>query len=237
MDYKVAILIPSTSRGRPWKTFKDTYLYNIFLKSFLTTYNQQYKYTIFLVVDDDDVIYSNPTEKKALTQFINVMKNIDIQFISSNGISPGYVTHMWNRAFKTAYDLGFDYFFQCGDDIQFLQPNWVKESIYALRINNNIGLTGPIDHVRWCSGKHSRPGGERFIQTQSFVSRKHMEFFGFYFPPEIKNWYCDDWMTHVYYPKYFYFTRCFVINAGGAPRYKVIGSLDSNCPIKKNVLN
>ena len=60
-----------------------------------------------------------------------------------------------------------------------------------------------------------------------------MEFFGFYFPPEIKNWYCDDWMTHVYYPKYFYFTRCFVINAGGAPRYKVIGSLDSNCPIKK----
>ena len=37
----------------------------------------------------------------------------------------------------------FDYFFQCGDDIQFLQPSWVKQSIYALRINNNVGLTGP----------------------------------------------------------------------------------------------
>ena len=64
MDYKVAILIPSTSRNRPWKTFKDTYFYNIFLKSFLTTYDKQYKYTIFLVVDDDDIVYSNTTEKK-----------------------------------------------------------------------------------------------------------------------------------------------------------------------------
>lgn len=233
MDYKVAILIPSTSKQRPWKTFKDTYFYNIFLKSFLTTYDKQYKYTIFLVVDDDDIVYSNPTEKKELLRFIDIMQNVDIQFISSNGIQPGYVTHMWNKAFKTAYDLGFDYFFQCGDDIKFLQPNWVKQSIYALRINNNIGLTGPIDHVRWCSGNHSRPGGSRFIQTQSFVSRKHMEFFGFYFPPEIKNWYCDDWMTHVYYPGHFYFIRCFAINAGGTPRYNVVGSLDNNCPIKK----
>ena len=74
------------------------------------------------------------------------MQNVDIQFISSNGIQPGYVTHMWNKAFKL-HMTSFDYFFQCGDDIQFLQPSWVKQSIYALRINNNVGLTGPIDHT------------------------------------------------------------------------------------------
>ena len=27
---------------------------------------------------------------------------------------------------------------------------------------------------------------KKFLMTQSFVSRKHMEYFGFYFPPEIK---------------------------------------------------
>ena len=27
-----------------------------------------------------------------------------------------------------------------------------------------------------------------------------MEIFGFYYPPEIINWYCDDWITEVYKP-------------------------------------
>ena len=94
-------------------------------------------------------------------------------------------------------------------------------------------MTGPLDYDRWHSGPNSRPGGFRFIQTQSFVSRKHMEIFGFYFPPEIKNWYCDDWMTNVYSPKYFYMIHCFVKNAGGTPRYEVIGSLNHNDPIRK----
>ena len=40
--------------------------------------------------------------------------------------------------------------------------------------------------------------------TQSFVSRKHMEIFSVYFPPEIVNWCCDDWINFVYYPKYIY---------------------------------
>ena len=34
------------------------------------------------------------------------MKNIVIQFISTNGIPKGWVTYMWNRAFKCAYDDG-----------------------------------------------------------------------------------------------------------------------------------
>ena len=61
------------------------------------------------------------------------------------------------------------------------------------------------------------------ILTQSFVSRRHMEIFGFFFPEEIINWCCDDWINEVYiglnmfYPLYSHLC----INVGGNPRYEI----------------
>ena len=98
--------------------------------------------------------------------------------------------------------------------------------IKMLEKHKGVGLTGPLDYGRIKHGsKESLPGGSRFIQTQSFVSRKHMEIFGFYFPEEIKNWFCDDWMTKVYYPTYFYQIDHYVSNVGGDPRYEIIGEI------------
>jgi len=56
---KIGIMIPTTSRGRNWKNIKETHLYNIFLKSFLTTYDKEHTYTIYLATDDDDIVMSN----------------------------------------------------------------------------------------------------------------------------------------------------------------------------------
>ena len=226
MTYKIGILVPSTTHMRDWKSMEETSLYSVFLKTFLTTYCKQHKYTIYLTIDDDDRIYSNPNEKIKLIRFIKIMTNVELQFVSTKDIPKGWVTHMWNRAFKQAYDDNCDYFFQSGDDIQFLNNNWISNSIEKLQENNDIGLTGPLDLGRIKNGSiHSQPGGSRFIQTQSFVSRKHMELFGYYFPPEIKNWFCDDWITKIYYPKYFYQIDNFIVNIGGTPRYKVIGEI------------
>uniref|UniRef100_A0A6C0C2U0 Glycosyltransferase n=1 Tax=viral metagenome TaxID=1070528 RepID=A0A6C0C2U0_9ZZZZ len=226
MTFKIGVLIPSTSHMREWKQMEETSLYNIFLKTFLTTYCKKYFYTLYLTIDDDDRIFSNPNEKIKLIRFIKIMKNVELKFISTKNIPKGWVTHMWNRAFKEAYDDNCDYFFQSGDDIQFLNNDWVSNSIKLLQENNDIGLTGPLDLGRIKGGNiQSQPGGSRFIQTQSFVSRKHMDIFGYYFPPEIKNWFCDDWITKVYYPKYFYQTDNYIINIGGTPRYKVIGEI------------
>ena len=230
---KIGVLIPSTSRGRNWKSIKESYLYNCLLKSLLLTRESGYKYHVYVVIDDADPIYSNPNEKKELYRFTNVFQQLELIFLSSNGIPKGWVTHMWNRAFQKAYDDGCEYFFQCGDDIVFQEHGWTKNSIDKLNHKHNIGLTGPLDIDRWNTGAHCRPGGPRFIQTQSFVSRRHMEIFGFYFPPQIKNWYCDDWMTQVYYPELFYQIPNFVKNSGGPPRYQIVGSLHHNCPIRK----
>ena len=56
---KIGIMIPTTSRGRNWKNIKETHLYNIFLKSFLTTYDKEHTYTIYLATDDDDIVMNN----------------------------------------------------------------------------------------------------------------------------------------------------------------------------------
>ena len=145
MTYKIGILIPTTTNKRDWEMLKDTTFYSVFLKTFLTTYCKQYEYTIYLVVDDDDRIYSKNDVKEKLCRFINIMKNVNIKFISSEGIPRGWVTHMWNKAFKEAYDDGCDYFFQSGYDIQFLGKLWVSNSIEQLKENDDIGMTGPLD--------------------------------------------------------------------------------------------
>ena len=56
--YKIGILIPTTSTKRNWKQLKETTLYNIFLRSFVDTYCNQYTYTIYLVIDENDPVFS-----------------------------------------------------------------------------------------------------------------------------------------------------------------------------------
>ena len=182
---KIGILIPSTSKGREWNSYKETYLYYLTLKTFLITYDQEHTYNFYIGIDKNDKIYDNEKEKGQLKRFISIMKNVDIEFMYMDGIEKGHLTIMWNRLFKKAYDDNCDYFFQCGDDIDFKTKGWVNACIETLKKSNGIGMVGPMNN-------------NAFILTQSFVSRKHMELFGFYFPEEIINWYCDDWINDVY---------------------------------------
>ena len=209
MSYTIAILIPSTSNKRDWKIMQDSYLYKFTLKSFLLTYNKNnnYQYKFFIGVDDDDEFYNDNININNFKRFISIMKNVEIEFIHMNNVPKGHVTIIWNNLFKIAYDNNFQYFFQCGDDIEFKTKNWIEDGISELQKNNDFGVTGPINN-------------NMRILTQSFVSRKHMEIFGIYFPSEIVNWCCDDWINFVYYPKYIYpLKNHFCLNLGGQPRY------------------
>ena len=204
MPFKVAILIPTTTRGRTWKNIKETDLYKVNLMSFLLTYCKEHTYTYYLGIDLNDPIYCKENERKELIRFINVMKNVSVQFISMKHIKKGHLTVMWNRLFKKAYDDGCHYFYQCGDDIQFINKGWVSKSIQLLQLYNNLGATGPHDTM------------QTRVHTQSFVSRKHYEIFKFYFPPEIINWFCDDWITKIYWKDLLYpLLDKWCMNSGG----------------------
>ena len=212
---KVAFLIPSTTRKRPWRKMEDTYLYKIFGQSFIRTASDDIEYTIYINIDAHDPIYSKTVEKNKFISLIG--EKAKIKFISDGQISKGYLTQMWNYLFRLAYDDGNDYFYQCGDDILFQNIDWLSECIEQLKKQNDIGVCGPISPPNYN------------ILTQTLVSRKHWEIFGFYFPPQIKNWWCDDWINYVYSPHYIKKMNHLIAgNKGGEPRYERPNINDNN---------
>lgn len=210
---KIGFIIPATSNKRDWKDLKEVYLFKYLLRSFVITCLEKpviHQYKFYIGIDKGDPIYDNKAIQNQLIMFVNRMKNTDIEFVYLENVDKGHVTEMWNILFKIAYDDNCDYFFQCGDDIQFKTKRWIDECILTLEQHNNIGLVGP---------KNNHPT----LLTQSFVSRKHMEIFGFYFPVEIRNWFCDDWINGVYkkIDKWFPLENHTCINMGGDPRYVI----------------
>ena len=222
---KIAILIPSTSKDRKWEKFNDTYLIKHTLKTFLITYNQEHEYKFFIGIDKNDKIYDNETIKNQIIKFVSIMKNISIEFIYMENVTKGHLTVMWNILYDHALQQNYDYFFQCGDDIEFNTPNWVNDCISVLEKTNGIGVVGPINN-------------NPRILTQSFVSRKHKELFGYYFPPEIINWFCDDWINEIYKKiGHFYpLVQHFCNNVGGQPRYEINNESAFRLNVNKNVL-
>jgi hypothetical protein len=207
---KIGLLIPSTSNGRDWKTIEESYLFRYTVTTFLQTMDPEHEYTFYIGVDRDDRIYDNPVEFNKINMLISGNPNISIRSVYMDGVEKGYLTKMWNVLFKTAYYDNCDYFFQCGDDIAFKTKGWVNECIFILTRSNGIGMTGPVNNnVR--------------ILTQTFVSRKHMDFFGFYFTEELINWYCDDWINGVYKKanRFYPLLNHLCENLGGTPRYSV----------------
>ena len=219
---KIGILIPTTSHGRAWTSYKETYLYNIMLKSFLLTSDKKYEdatslatseniqYIFYIGLDKGDIILDHHETKTNINKLGQVFTNISFQYIYMTDITKGHLTVMWNRLFTKALADQCDYFYQCGDDIEFKTKGWVNACIKELKAHGDYGMTGPINN---------NPN----ILTQTFVSRKHYELFGYFFPPEIINWCCDDWINHVYrgLNAFFPLTNHLCENIGGKPRYVI----------------
>jgi hypothetical protein len=200
---KIAVLVPSTSRNRTWKEADDSYL-NMLFKTFKETADSEHEYMFFVGVDDNDEYY---------IRHKSAFEKEDIRIVPVR-VERGYVTHIWNALAKIAYDDGFDYMFQCGDDVRLDTPGWINKSIEILKATNNVGVTGPNDR------------NNKRLLTQTVVHRTHYETFGFYFPPEIPNWFCDDWINEVYVPVQRLPENYTCFNGGGEPRYNIVHCRD-----------
>ena len=87
-------------------------------------------------------------------------------------------------------------------------------------------------HLEWMLEKYFKKNAEwttrkddleNWKTAMRFVSRKHMDLFGYYFPPEIVNWFCDDWINEIYRGiQHFYpLNQHVCLNVGGEPRYAI----------------
>ena len=215
-DISICVMIPVSSRNRKWKTFRETDLYNIFFKSFLLTYNKELPHLFCFAIDSDDKLFNNI--KSDIERLVSVMKNCKVHFISTDGIKKGHVTEMWNRCFEYGVQENYDYFLQCGDDIEFFTEGWENAFIRFLEQNKNIGVCGFSDMGRLYCDRQDR------LITQSFVHRTHWDIFGYYYPKEIMNWGIDDWITEVYgaLNLSLYSPLHCIANKGGEPRYDVV---------------
>lgn len=211
---KIGFLIPSTSNEREWKSSRETYLYitiTSFVKS-LTPDEKMHAFVFYIGIDRNDPILDKPEFKHDLQELVSSYHDIhmSIEYLYMDGINKGHLTVMWNRLFHKALADGCEYFYQCGDDIDYKTIGWITDCINQLTMHDGIGLTGPINN---------NPN----ILTQSFVSRKHHHLFGYFFPEEIKNWYCDNWINEVYrsIKHYFPLKLHACDNIGGNVRYAI----------------
>ncbi len=179
---KIAILIPVCSRKQEWTDLSETYLMNASIPSLRATMSPNHEYTIYIGVDDDDEFFlSRKDELPGKVVILSDCRNAP--------------AHAWNKLFEIAVFDGNDYFFQMADDVVLETSGWTERFIEALLDNNNCGVVGPIHPENYYP--RVADGGNGVIEN-AFVHSTHRQLFGYFFPWEIKNWYCDNWITEVY---------------------------------------
>lgn len=202
---KIAFLIPS--KGDNWNNIEKSVLF----KNTLTTFKPEinHSYLFYIGFNHDDTFYNR---EKIQNDFKRQFPKYIFHFVKyDKTVLKGHLTKMWNILYLKALQNSehfIQYFYQCGDDIQFFTSGWLNKSIEILKKNNNIGIAGPkCDHVQ--------------LLTQLLVSRVHYAIFQCLFPEYIFNWGCDDWINFIYSPDYIFIQynhEC--ENNGGPPRYE-----------------
>lgn len=185
----IAILVPVCSRNQNYTNIDDIPFFTKLYPSFEKTKENEYTYTFFIGFDDDDTFY---------LQHKSIFECVTSNIITLTGCQHA-PAKAWNILAKAAYDhaIGFKYFFQIGDDVELLTHGWTTRFITKLNEHNNIGVVGPCNMINYQQRvNHGRPP----VIENAFVSRRHLDIFGYFFYPTIKNWYCDDWLSRIYDP-------------------------------------
>ncbi len=186
---KICILIPVTSRKQNWKKIEDTFVYRMPLSSLAKTCEpSKFSYTIFIGYDTGDTFFDNQHTLSALKQFAT--KNIPFAVLKTKAFTndiqkPG---PMMNFLSREAYEDNCDFMYRINDDTEFLNP-WTSAFVNTLRSFHPPlqGVVGPTCHE-----------GNTAILTHDFVHRSHLDIFKTHYPPELTDWWLDDWITFVY---------------------------------------
>lgn len=155
-----------------------------------------FRYTIVVGYDEGDKWWDLRNGARLAAEWFDkfrktrVRKNIDVNLeltrVSNTVRKPGPV---FAAITMRAYELGADFIYRVNDDTELAAP-WATKFAQALTALNNIGVVGP-----YCKQ------GNRRILTHDFTHRSHMDIFDkTYYPPQLSDWWMDDWISMVYGP-------------------------------------
>ena len=188
---RIAVLVPVCSRNQSYTDISSTPFVGRFYPAFkATTAGSAHKFMFFIGYDDDDAFYT--AHAAALGAAITDHSSI---FIPLQGCQHAPAT-AWNKLAAAAREFGdFDYFFQVGDDVILERAGWADYFIERLAATAGLGVIGPCN---WINHRQRMDAGRPHVIENAFVSRRHLDLFGHFFEPTIRNWYCDDWITRIY---------------------------------------
>ena len=97
---KIAILTLATSKNRDsWVSMKDTYLFNLTLKTFLLTMDKEHEYLFYIGVDKGDRIFDNKKEQELIIRFNIAFKNVEFIFYPIFNIFRGILPPLYQPLF------------------------------------------------------------------------------------------------------------------------------------------
>jgi hypothetical protein len=172
---------------------EDTFLFQYPLRSFSATTDRDdrnnFTHRILVGYDTGDRLLDNQTTLAALHQWAarHLLPNAALTThpIPNPSNKPGPVM---NHLSRKAHATGCDFLYRINDDTQLITP-WTHAFVSTLASFSppNVGVVGPTCHE-----------GNTAILTHDFVHRSHLDIFGFHYPPELTDWWLDDWITQVY---------------------------------------
>jgi len=196
---RVAFCVPTTSNKRNWSKLEESYLYSIMLPSIKTLTND-FDIEVYVGYDTDDTLYSNIS----LPDKYDDIKLKWFQFDDCKG-NP---CEIWSELTGKAIDNGIEYIQIGGDDIKYdSRKEWLGKFIKLLKQNNNVGYSAGFSN-------------NVVIPTQFLIHKKHYQHFGWVFPPQIHNWFCDNFLYGLYSNHGNWIKEYNHSNLGGEPRYK-----------------
>lgn len=193
---KLAIGVPTTSKGFIFKNEPHVLLTALIPSiSFTLTKKEisEFQIVVFIAFDKGDLYFENETRRQELKTDMRTIlpKELNVFFMRLKPLQRIAMT--WNMIFFYARKLvQFDYFYQVNDDLTLLTVGWLSKFRRYLDNNGGIGVIGPSDSFN---------GFKCSLLTQSFVTKKHFEFFlGLLYPLEFRDWKSDRWLSFVYGP-------------------------------------
>jgi len=186
----LAILISLCSKNQNWKSIDQTDFVEIFLNSWFVTHSIK-DTKFYLGYDENDEFFKDNIEdlkKRYPANFFNI-----IELPKSCNGNP---CAAWNILYEEALkDDTNEYFYQVGSDIFHTVKGWDQYFINVLKKNDGVGIAGGVDSPFWLERVKVNQNG---ILENCMVTRKHYELYGWFFPPEVKNWFSDDLITRMY---------------------------------------